>query len=175
MTSADLAGSGGSADEPGAASNTGPVVGTARAVGDDAGGPGPLAGAQPVGYHRVALTVTADELARHAQLLLDRGFRIALVAGHDGSSGASPAGEAAPNAMRVVYLFTHPATDQRVELQLRCDPTDPHVPSLAGLSFASGRFEREMRDLFGIVPDDHPMPAGDVGGDPHPELHPHGH
>jgi hypothetical protein len=32
-----------------------------------------------------------------------------------------------------------------------------------------------MRDLFGIVPDDHPMPAGDVGGDPHPELHPHGH
>jgi Ni,Fe-hydrogenase III component G len=77
--------------------------------------------------------------------------------------------------MRVVYLFTHPATDQRVELQLRCDPTDPHVPSLAGQSFASGRFEREMRDLFGIVPDDHPMPAGDFGGDPHPELHPHGH
>jgi len=159
MTNADLAGSGGSADEPGAASNTGPVVGTARAVGDDAGGPGPLAGAQPVGYHRVALTVAADELAQHAQLLLDRGFRIALVAGHDGSSGASPAGEVAPNAMRVVYLFTHPATDQRVELWLRCAHTDPHVPSLAGLSFAAGRFEREMRDLFGIVPDDHPMPS----------------
>ena len=38
------------------------------------------------------------------------------------------------------------------------DKTDPRVPSLAGLSFPAGRFEREMRDLFGIVPDDHPLP-----------------
>src|SRR5437879_695095 len=34
----------------------------------------------------------------------------------------------------------------------------PHVPSLAGLSFTAGRFEREMRDLYGIVPDHHPLP-----------------
>ena len=47
----------------------------------------------------------------------------------------------------------------RVELHLSCDPADPHVPSLAALSFPAGRFEREMRDLFGIVPDDHPMPS----------------
>jgi hypothetical protein len=32
------------------------------------------------------------------------------------------------------------------------------VPSLAGLSFAAGRFEREMCDLFGIVPTGHPLP-----------------
>ena len=36
--------------------------------------------------------------------------------------------------------------------------TDPHVPSLAALSFPAGRFEREMRDLYGIAPDDHPLP-----------------
>ena len=33
------------------------------------------------------------------------------------------------------------------------------MPSLAGLSFPAGRFEREIRDLFGIIPDGHPMPS----------------
>ena len=32
------------------------------------------------------------------------------------------------------------------------------MPSLAGLSFPASRFEREMRDLFGIDPVDHPHP-----------------
>jgi Ni,Fe-hydrogenase III large subunit/Ni,Fe-hydrogenase III component G len=32
------------------------------------------------------------------------------------------------------------------------------VPTLAALSFPASRFEREMRDLFGIVPDGHPDP-----------------
>ncbi len=41
---------------------------------------------------------------------------------------------------------------------MRLDPADPRVPSLAALSFPAGRFEREMRDLFGIVPDGHPLP-----------------
>jgi Ni,Fe-hydrogenase III large subunit/Ni,Fe-hydrogenase III component G len=34
----------------------------------------------------------------------------------------------------------------------------PVVPSLAALSFPVSRFEREMRDLLGIVPDGHPDP-----------------
>jgi len=113
-----------------------------------AAGLDPRPGAEPVGNHRVARTVRADDLAEYARWLLSNGFRIALVAGHD-----------APVGLGVVYLFTHPATDERVELLLRCAPADPHVPSLARLSFAAGRFEREMRDLFGIVPDDHPMPS----------------
>ena len=38
-------------------------------------------------------------------------------------------------------------------------PADaPVVPSLANLSFPASRFEREMQDLYGIVPADHPMP-----------------
>ena len=56
------------------------------------------------------------------------------------------------------YLFTATAPDRRVELHVPLDPDRPQVPSLAGLSFPAGRFEREMRDLFGIVPADHPLP-----------------
>ena len=36
--------------------------------------------------------------------------------------------------------------------------TDAWLPTLAGVSFTAGRFEREMRDLYGIVPRDHPQP-----------------
>jgi Ni,Fe-hydrogenase III component G len=32
------------------------------------------------------------------------------------------------------------------------------VPTLAHLSFPAGRFEHEMRDLYGIVPLNHPLP-----------------
>ena len=61
-------------------------------------------------------------------------------------------------ALRAVYLFTAIAPDRRVELHVPLDPDRPQVPSLAGLSYPAGRFEREMRDLFGIVPVDHPLP-----------------
>ncbi|MPZ85310.1 MAG: formate hydrogenase [Actinophytocola sp.] len=112
--------------------------------------PGPPG--DPAGYRRTALTITADELPAHASSLLDKGYRVALVAGqHD-------AGERDGDRLRAVYLFTAAAPDRRVELHVRLDRADPSVPSLAGLSFAAGRFEREMRDLFGIVPVGHPLP-----------------
>jgi Ni,Fe-hydrogenase III large subunit len=56
-----------------------------------------------------------------------------------------------------VYLFTA-TRDRRVELHVPLHRSAPEVPSLAGLSFPAGRFEREMRDLFGIVPAEHPLP-----------------
>jgi Ni,Fe-hydrogenase III large subunit/Ni,Fe-hydrogenase III component G len=92
--------------------------------------------------------LAAAELRPAAQMLLGQGFRLALMAGQDDG-----------DSLRVVYLFTQAGTDRRVELALRCDRTDPQVPSLAGLSFPAGRFEREIRDLFGIVPAGHPMPS----------------
>jgi len=100
-----------------------------------------------VGHRRTAQDVTADELADRARSLLGAGYRVALVAGHDDG-----------HQLRAVYLFTAAATDHRIELHLPLDRESPHVPSLAGISFAAGRFEREMRDLYGIVPDDHPLP-----------------
>jgi Ni,Fe-hydrogenase III component G len=99
-------------------------------------------------------TVAPEELPEQAGSLLDAGYRVALVAGHDDR----PTG----GGLRAVYLFTRAASrrepESRVELHVELDPTAPRVPSLAAMSFPAGRFEREMRDLFGIVPVDHPLP-----------------
>jgi Ni,Fe-hydrogenase III large subunit/Ni,Fe-hydrogenase III component G len=105
-------------------------------------------------------TIRPSELLDRAGALLACGHRLALIAGHDDR----PAG----GGLRAVYLFTRGADDgggaaaavpeSRVELHLGLDPTAPQVPSIAGLSFPAGRFERLMRDLFGIVPVDHPLP-----------------
>ncbi len=82
-----------------------------------------------------------------AQGLFADGMRLALVSGHD--DGAE---------MRAVYLFTSGPPDRRVELHVPLDRARPEVPTLAGLSFPASRFERELQDLFGIVPVGHPQP-----------------
>ncbi|NUR99046.1 MAG: formate hydrogenase [Kribbellaceae bacterium] len=92
-------------------------------------------------------TVTAATLPERAAALLGSGFRLALIAGHDD-----------PDAFRVVYLFVAGRPDRRIELVLTTSRSAPRIPSLAALSFPAGRFERELRDLFGIEVTDHPMP-----------------
>jgi Ni,Fe-hydrogenase III large subunit/Ni,Fe-hydrogenase III component G len=99
------------------------------------------------GLNRRQTQVRAVDLAAQAAALLADGFRLALVAANED-----------PDGFRVVYLFTAGSPDRRVELVLRTDLDKPQVPSLASLSFAAGRFEREMRDLYGIVPLHHPLP-----------------
>lgn len=128
-------------------------------------GPGSPNIAQPV-------TLDPDAVPARAAVLLKAGYRLALIAGHDDR----PVG----GGLRAVYLFTRgttagdretstgvasnsepsaePSAESRVELHVQLDPAAPQVPSLAGLSFPAGRFEREMRDLFGIVATDHPQP-----------------
>jgi len=108
----------------------------------------------PVGQHRTASTVTPEQLPGHAQSLLEHGYRVALIAGHHDVGAHDGA-----DRLRAVYLFTAANRDRRVELHVPLRRDAPEVPSLAGLSFPAGRFEREMRDLFGIVPTDHPLPA----------------
>jgi Ni,Fe-hydrogenase III large subunit/Ni,Fe-hydrogenase III component G len=110
-------------------------------------GPPPLPGGQPAGHRRVAIPTTAATLAEHAGTLHQRGFRLALVAAHHDH-----------DALRAVYLYTATEPDQRVELHLPIDRDRPTVPTLAALSFAAGRFEREMHDLYGIQPQGHPLP-----------------
>jgi Ni,Fe-hydrogenase III large subunit/Ni,Fe-hydrogenase III component G len=90
--------------------------------------------------------LSQDGLAETAEGLLDSGFRLGLAAAHDdGAAG-----------FRVVYLFLAGGPDRRVELECVVRKDDPTVGSLAYLSFASGRFEREMADLYGIRPVGHP-------------------
>jgi Ni,Fe-hydrogenase III large subunit/Ni,Fe-hydrogenase III component G len=91
--------------------------------------------------------LSAGELNDAASALLQAGFRLALAAAHEDDG-----------RLRAVYLFTAGEPDRRVELHVPLDRGRPAVPSLARLSFPAGRFEREMHDLYGVVPDDHPLP-----------------
>ncbi len=99
-----------------------------------------------IGATRRSEEVSPEGLRRRVADLLAEGRRLALVAAHDDG-----------DALRVVYLFTSGAPDERVELTLRLDPGHPTVPSLSGLSFSASRFEREMRDSYGVEPEGHPF------------------
>jgi Ni,Fe-hydrogenase III large subunit/Ni,Fe-hydrogenase III component G len=101
----------------------------------------------PAGTHRVARWVPASELAGQAATMLGDGFRLGLVAAHD--EGAT---------LRVVYLFLAGSPDRRVELQVTLAADNPALPSLASLSYPASRFERELHDLYGIEPVNHPLP-----------------
>jgi Ni,Fe-hydrogenase III large subunit/Ni,Fe-hydrogenase III component G len=109
---------------------------------DQPTGTTPADGAPPADHE-----VTAEVLPGAVVSLLGKGFRPALVAAHQEPGGG----------FRVVYAFLAPGS-RRVELTLRVPADDPAVPSLAGISFPLGRFERELRDLYGIVPQGHPLP-----------------
>lgn len=89
--------------------------------------------------------LSQHSLAETAEDLLDRGFRLALVAAHDDG-----------DALRVVHLFLAGRPDRRIELECVVNKNDPVLHSLAYLSFVAGRFEREMADLYGIRPLGHP-------------------
>ena len=101
----------------------------------------------PAGVHRVARTLAPVRLAGQAAELFAEGFRLGLVAAHDDG-----------DTLRVIYLFLAGAPDRRVELEVTLPAGDPQLPSLASLSFPASRFEREMHDLYGIVPVKHPLP-----------------
>ena len=106
---------------------------------------GPLVA--PDRQSRESHTVAPSELEATTVSLFARGYRLALVAAHDDG-----------DTLRAVYLFLAPAPRPRVEVVLSVPADRPHLPTLAAHSFAAGRFEREMHDLFGIVPVDHPLP-----------------
>jgi len=96
---------------------------------------------------RDSRAVTHEELEPVSNTLLQQGFRLALIAAHEEA-----------DEFRIVYLFTAGPPDRRLELVLRTGTRSPAIPTLAASSFPAGRFEREMRDLYGITPEHHPLP-----------------
>jgi Ni,Fe-hydrogenase III large subunit/Ni,Fe-hydrogenase III component G len=100
----------------------------------------------PVGVRRICLPLEPAQLSEQAAALFEDGFRLGLVAAHDDGP-----------TLRVVYLFLAASPDRRIELQVTLPASDPLLPSLAALSFPASRFEREMHDLFGIKPVNHPL------------------
>ena len=109
------------------------------------------------------LPVPREGLRAAAGELLAAGHRLALVAAHDDGavlddgSVHDDAVHREARGFRVVYAFAGPG-DMRTELVVRLGTDAPSVPSLAALSFSAGRFERAMRDQFGIEPEGHPRP-----------------
>ncbi|MEO7060462.1 MAG: NADH-quinone oxidoreductase subunit C [Lapillicoccus sp.] len=90
--------------------------------------------------------VTRADLVRHASALLDAHWRLALVAAHEDQ-----------RHFRIVYTFLK-AGRPPSELWLQVPRDDAWIPTLAGVSYSGGRFEREMRDLYGVRPHGHPLP-----------------
>jgi Ni,Fe-hydrogenase III large subunit/Ni,Fe-hydrogenase III component G len=96
---------------------------------------------------RRSIAVGSDDVGRVVEEHLAAGFRLALVACH----------EDRPD-FRIVYVLLRATDDSRVELVLPVPREDPRIPSLARLDYSIGRFEREVRDLYGIAPVGHPLP-----------------
>ncbi|MGV9712167.1 hydrogenase large subunit [Gordonia sp. NPDC003424] len=93
--------------------------------------------------------ISRDQLPGAAADQLAEGRRLATVV-------CRPRGD----GFRIRYVFVAPARSAGHDVELTVDipATDPAVPSLAELSYPAGRFEREMADLFGVRPVNHPMP-----------------
>jgi Ni,Fe-hydrogenase III large subunit/Ni,Fe-hydrogenase III component G len=96
---------------------------------------------------RTSYDVAPGDLRAAVESRLADGFRVALMCGVEDD-----------DCFRIVYVLVRAADDQRVELTVRTGRSDPAIPSLAGVDYAAGRFEREIRDLYGITPTDHPLP-----------------
>lgn len=93
------------------------------------------------------ITVTAHDLGDVFSAHLDDGFRLRLVACHEDESD-----------FRIAYVLLRSSDDRRVELMLHVARDEPRIPSLARFDYSVSRFEREVRDLYGITPVDHPLP-----------------
>ena len=94
----------------------------------------------------LAIEATRQTLVDQVRALLADRWRLALVAAHEDT-----------DEFRVVYAFLRPV-GERCEITLPIPRSDAWIPTLADVSYPAGRFEREIRDLFGITPAGHPLP-----------------
>jgi len=100
--------------------------------------------------HPPSRTVTRAEVIAVASALLEDGHRLVLMACHEDE-----------DEFRILYSFARAATDgadERIDLTLAVPHDDAWIPSLAKVSYSAGNFEREIRDLYGVQPHDHPQP-----------------
>jgi Ni,Fe-hydrogenase III large subunit/Ni,Fe-hydrogenase III component G len=95
---------------------------------------------------RESLTVTASDLSTVFEAHLQDGFHLCMVVCHQDDED-----------FRIVYVLLRRADDRRLELVLTVSQQEREIPSLALLDYSVGRFEREMRDLYGIRPIGHPL------------------
>lgn len=63
------------------------------------------------------------------------------------------------NRFAVHHVWSLPASRTFLRVSAAVDPADPSFPSIAAKYPAANWFEREVMDMFGLVPTDHPNPA----------------
>ena len=90
-----------------------------------------------------AIPAIASRLAR-------LGAEIQLVTASDNRGAA--------RQFTLTYVFAPPGGAPIATVLAGVPAADPRFPSLATRSFAASRFEREIRDLFGLTPVSHPDP-----------------
>ena len=90
----------------------------------------------------------AGELPALADRLAELGASCQFLAAADA--------RASSGAFTLVYAFAPATLSPRVAVLVPVAPDAPRFPSLATRSFAASRFEREVHDLFGLIPLGHP-------------------
>jgi NADH-quinone oxidoreductase subunit C len=58
----------------------------------------------------------------------------------------------------VIYQLTSLARNLSLQLRVPLEGSEPHIPTAVGVYEAANWRERELRDMFGIIPDGHPDP-----------------
>lgn len=93
--------------------------------------------------------VSAAAIGPAAYLLFrDFGFQLYVMAANDRRAGTG--------VYQIFYLFGQPQENLFLELLLEIPAENPHFPSIGTLCYPASRYEREIHDLFGLVPDEHP-------------------
>ncbi|HEU5321673.1 MAG TPA: NADH-quinone oxidoreductase subunit C, partial [Methylomirabilota bacterium] len=87
-------------------------------------------------------------IARIADALAAHGAELQLLAAADT--------RLTRDGFTLAYLFAPPGGRPIAAVLLDVPAREPQFPSLATRSFAASRFEREIHDLFGLVPLEHP-------------------
>jgi NADH-quinone oxidoreductase subunit C len=113
------------------------------------------AGVNQVVVHRGQLTLHLDRnrLLPIAQVLRDDPeLRFELCAGVSGVHYPGDAGR----ELHAVYPLMSITHNRRIQLEVSCPDSDPHVPSLFSVYPTCDWHERETYDFFGIIFDGHP-------------------
>ncbi len=121
----------------------------------DALGPAFDAAVERVVVHRDQLTleIRRDHLPAVARTLRDDpALRFELCAGVSGVHYPGDTGR----ELHAVYPLMSITHNRRIQVEVTCPDTDPHVPSLFSVYPTTDWHERETYDFFGIVFDGHP-------------------
>ncbi|HLF75865.1 MAG TPA: NADH-quinone oxidoreductase subunit C [Dehalococcoidia bacterium] len=100
--------------------------------------------------NEVLVSCDRADLARAGAYLDSCGARLATMVGLD----LTPLGD----EYAVEYVYSLPAFDEFIRIRAAVPRDDPEYPSLTPLLPAAQWYEREVKDLLGLIPVDHPDP-----------------